>query len=111
MYRELIDDVLQKYGTLCDVYPRGSDDVRSIMGFISPKRYVYSEFGACEGRVEGMYDNRYYELICSAQRIDVGSMVVIDGTGYVVSSSERYILGGEVLYTRCTLKAQGEWNG
>lgn len=110
MYRELINDVLEKYGTICDIYPRGTDEVQSIRGFLSPKRYKYSEFGACEGSIEGMYDSRFYELICSARHIDVGSMVVINGTGYAVAHSEEYILGGEALYTRCTLRAQGEWN-
>lgn len=108
MYRELIENILDLYGTRCSIRPYGAEEAISCNAFITPMNYKDDSFGGLEYRDNGAYDGRYYRYIGKAEndlsRLPDGSTIVCAGRIYRTDSSDLYVFDNEPLYCRAVLR-------
>ena len=108
MYRELIENILDLYGTRCSIRPYGSDQAVSCTAFITPMNYKDESFGGLQHGVNGALDGRYYRYIGKAEndlsRLPDGSTIVSAGRTYRTDSSDIYVFDDEPLYCRAVLR-------
>ena len=104
MYRDMIDDMIERYGVSCTV---GESTVKAL---VQPMRYRYGSF-ACFAEEEGMYDERRYLYIGKAEDdltiMHVGCELESGGVSYVIEFADMYNLCGTPLYCRAVLRRLG----
>ena len=108
MYRGLIDNMLNTYGSICDIYRRGSSSPVTSRAFITPFHYKTKDFGGIEYGVNGVTQNDTYRYVGSAEpdlsQYPKGSRIVCGERIYRVESAELYFFKGEAIYCRAVLR-------
>ena len=114
MYRDLINDLIDRYGSDCHISEHGGRE-RTIKAFAAPMLYKYGSFGGVSVREDGMYDDTYYLLIAKVSdnitRLPLGSTVSFDDRTYRVDNFDIYSLSGEPLYVRIVLRLVSRGQG
>ena len=108
MYRELIENMADNYGSDCDIRFPDVPIPFTTKAFISPMNYKYKNFAGISYGVDGSVSDRTYRYIGKITpdlgRLPKGSVIVCDGKTYRVDSSDLYSFQDEAIYCRATLK-------
>ncbi len=105
MYRDMIDDIIEKNGVSCRFFDDNNEI--TVKAFFQPLRYKYGSYsGTCEE--EGLYDERKYLYIGKAENdltvLPTGFSMESGSILYSLESADMYYLGETAVYCRAVFR-------
>ena len=108
MYRELISNMLELYGSGCEIYLPGQTAAMETNAFITPFNYKSGSFAATEYTASGKLLVDCYRYVGKVtpdlELLPKGSRIVCGTRVYRVESSEIYRFKNEDIYCRAVLR-------
>ncbi len=111
MYKELIFNMIKKYGRLCMLVPPNSNKNAKVNAIINPLLYKNKMYLNNAYLADGYCDKGYYLYIgdpkVNLNDYPIGTLLRCSDSEYTVMRTEQYYIGNTAVYTWAILQLRG----